>query len=1670
VDTYPCPACGGVADETHGCRSCGRGPDPLAARLARINRELASVAEQTRQISASQAEAAARQSELDAQRDALIRALGRKLATEKHGTAAGSHGTAAGSHGTAAGELGTAAGELGAAAGAPAIASTVDRPGTARVPGAGRASGGGIPDQPRPPGFAPPLEAQFEAPLEAQFEADAGWAGAADRPGHGRRRAVRPEASVRSVQNTLLALGGLLLGIAAIVFTVVAFTEAVGNGGRAFILTLTTTLALAVPVLLARRQLTATAETVTSFGLLLVLLDGLNAYQHNLAGIKHVSAPLYIAVLFGLVAAIAAGYRPATALAAPQFAALICVQPVLPLLGAAAGFGRTGFGAICAMVAAADLGAVRLLSRRRPSAWLWPRLLRELAWGLFGLALAVSAALAAVGLATASSVDTGVRAGLALLLAAAVGVAAGELAGPPETGAGGRVIEAGDRIWRRVAGGGAAAATIAALTRVDALAWPRYTLVLTAVAAALVALVSAALPAAVRVGPQQAALLAAGLTAAVVGLQTLLTAVAAIRAATRPQIWAADLVGYAQQVRVTSWQVPVSALLLAVVGAIAVPARWRLDAVIAGAVLAIASLPGAGAVNWWQGPVLAAAGAAALAGIALYVQHAGSGMVRGGSLIMLALLAIATGLARPGLTAAVCSLLALGGATATTLAAGWPDRFGPYVERVADITGALATMTAPAAVGTLAYLLGTPGRLIVPVTVLAGAVSLTAAALGQVAARSPRTGSAGGALAAALGCTLLSLHHSGAAIEDLVLSLLLLAAAGVTAASRALEISPNSVLGAVESTPAAVGALIDAVRGDPARDAEERAEPRGPTNAGAAPIGARVRRRAVDAITLGAAGAIATLILATARLTGALLPGIDLVTATAIVLLIGLAVRAMPERWRPGPRQGAVAVGGVIGLVAAGIAVAEAVAAVAAATPWWHADLDGWTTRVTGFAPFGWQVPATLLLAAAAAWAVLYPPTGAEAGFLGLALAGLALPAAFGLSWWAPIIIASTLGVLAGTGAALVDDGSQRRIARERLVIAAVLGLYATATGMARPAGTAAALGLVVVGGVGVAALAEARRGAARMVPGVAVAAALLAAPGMAATLALTAGSPARLIIGAAMTVAAAEVMVLALLRLSRLSWLVFPAIGVGVAALASALTSVLDPVALPVWSGAATLIAVAAAGPLHRSRRAVSAALGSAATAAAILTAVTSAPVWGAALFGPYLTLRRVWAGYANLPSPQHPAAAAAALALLALAAGGAGALLAGERARPEPVDPDGASGLWQVPRRPAAGDRGQLALAAAFVPVAALVLVLPGALGAGRGGSAWVALGVALGTGFGASLVRPAVPTTTRLLRLTAGVICGLVGAAGIAGALATRANTLAALGLALIAAVGAGMVGRDPAVRTVAWTVAAAAALALPVTGYAAAGLPLRGSAFWVLAICAALVGSGWPLTSRPYEAAVVESAASVGAAFALLLVLESTRDAAAVLTIWGVLLGMAALRGDRPARRRRWLARAAVGAELAATWLLLYSTQVGLPEAYTLPFAGAALIAGAVELRRRPELSSWIAYGPALAAGFLPSTALVLVEGRSNWRQAILFLAAVLTVLVGARRQRLAPAVAGGVIAVVVALHELLLLWLTGAVAWYYLFGVTGAVFIGVGATYERRRRELAKLRGALRQMS
>ncbi|MFI6655576.1 SCO7613 C-terminal domain-containing membrane protein [Streptomyces sp. NPDC050523] len=139
----------------------------------------------------------------------------------------------------------------------------------------------------------------------------------------------RPEATAPGVQNLLLLLGGVLLTLAAAVFTLVSWGD-MGIAGRALVLGAVTAAALGAPVPLLRRGLRSTAESVAGLGLALTVLDAYAVHQVAFAG---ADTAAYTAIASALLAALwtAYGLLPlVSGLRLPLPAALAAAQ--LPLL------------------------------------------------------------------------------------------------------------------------------------------------------------------------------------------------------------------------------------------------------------------------------------------------------------------------------------------------------------------------------------------------------------------------------------------------------------------------------------------------------------------------------------------------------------------------------------------------------------------------------------------------------------------------------------------------------------------------------------------------------------------------------------------------------------------------------------------------------------------------------------------------------------------------------------------------------------------------------------------------------------------------------------------------------------------------------------------------------------------------------------------------------------------------------------------------------------------------------------------------------------------------------------------------------------------------------------------------------------------------------------------
>ncbi|MFE0205431.1 SCO7613 C-terminal domain-containing membrane protein [Streptomyces sp. NPDC058985] len=155
--------------------------------------------------------------------------------------------------------------------------------------------------------------------------APAGWRPAAP----GAVPAPRPDATAPGVQNVLLILGGVLLTIAAIAFTLVSWGH-MGITGRGLVLGALTVGALGAPLVLLRRGLRSTAEAVAGLGLALTVLDAYALHEVAFTGTDGLG---YAAAASAVLAAVWAAYGVGTGGLAPENSARPAAENGAPVPG-----------------------------------------------------------------------------------------------------------------------------------------------------------------------------------------------------------------------------------------------------------------------------------------------------------------------------------------------------------------------------------------------------------------------------------------------------------------------------------------------------------------------------------------------------------------------------------------------------------------------------------------------------------------------------------------------------------------------------------------------------------------------------------------------------------------------------------------------------------------------------------------------------------------------------------------------------------------------------------------------------------------------------------------------------------------------------------------------------------------------------------------------------------------------------------------------------------------------------------------------------------------------------------------------------------------------------------------------------------------------------------------
>ena len=664
------------------------------------------------------------------------------------------------------------------------------------------------------------------------------------------------------------------------------------------------------------------------------------------------------------------------------------------------------------------------------------------------------------------------------------------------------------------------------------------------------------------------------------------------------------------------------------------------------------------------------------------------------------------------------------------------------------------------------------------------------------------------------------------------------------------------------------------------------------------------------------------------------------------------------------------------------------------------------------------------------------------AGLVAAALAAGSVPAAAHLTGWASLA-ALTVAAVSLLGAALaLGDRALGSVAAAGATLLAGTAVLWSLTG---PASTITELAvLTVVFGVA-AALARNTFAAIASMAG-----ALAAAVGLACAVPLACGWPARYAAFAALAVAVAAIGTATALRAARPVQGVVLDLGAGAIALVCAAMTAGRPDTLAVLAAAAALVSSGMAWLRAGRRRGLAL---TAAAGAVLVAIVTLRGRLVLALLAPGRMVAHSWQGHQLL----HPGAAAAPGLPLAVGvlAGCLGAVVTG-------------TGAWR--------GRGRASLDA--VAIALPVVAAPAGLLA-DGLSYWLTIAALL-------ILTLALTAWAARGPSLAPAGAALTGAAlTLAWALAAPAPTLIVLGCLTVAYPVCAWRSRLAAVRVAAGCLSVLAGAALAECLVLAAGRPAWQAGLAVLAVAAAAHLAMAGLDRRPGRVRPARTAAGqpqpggwrpASVAIEITAWLAAAAGVGQCLTAWetaSIALAAAGLIcvgvSARAARRQAIWAGLALGEAAWCCWLT--AAGAGLPEAYTLPAAAIAMLAGWRRAAGDPQASSWLAYGPGLALALLPS--LAAVWPSPGWiRPLLLGLTATCIAVAGAHRGKRAPLLAGIVVAVLDAGRALVpavLVLVHGLPGWIPIAAL-GTIMLWAGATYEARLRNLSAIRGRLAAMS
>ncbi|MCC3764870.1 hypothetical protein K3N28_17570 [Glycomyces sp. TRM65418] len=149
-----------------------------------------------------------------------------------------------------------------------------------------------------------------------------------------------------------------------------------------------------------------------------------------------------------------------------------------------------------------------------------------------------------------------------------------------------------------------------------------------------------------------------------------------------------------------------------------------------------------------------------------------------------------------------------------------------------------------------------------------------------------------------------------------------------------------------------------------------------------------------------------------------------------------------------------------------------------------------------------------------------------------------------------------------------------------------------------------------------------------------------------------------------------------------------------------------------------------------------------------------------------------------------------------------------------------------------------------------------------------------------------------------------------------------------------------------------------------------------------------------------------------------------------------------------------------------WSLLAALNIATLECYTAPTAAILFLIGLWRLDRRPEVGSWSTLALPILVGIGPSLLMALGDGDVARRVGV-GAAAVVVIIAGLQRRWQAPLVLGSIALAVLTINELALVW--DHIPVWIPPAIGGVILIGAGATFEKRRRDLARLRDGLKSM-